>query len=83
MDSNVVGMDKRLLDFETMLTEAGFEDVMIDPKDDSQEFIRDWSTEHALEEYIVSAIIEGKKPLEMAEVDYIGSIFQLMKRGNS
>lgn len=49
-------------DLEAMLTEAGFEDVMIDPKDDSHEFIREWSPEHDLEEYIVSATIEGRKP---------------------
>lgn len=49
-------------DLEAMLTEAGFEDVMIDPKDDSHEFIREWSQEHDLEEYIVSATIEGRKP---------------------
>ena len=48
---------------EAMLAEAGFEDVLIEPKDDSHEFIREWSTDHDLEEYIVSATIEAKKPV--------------------
>lgn len=49
-------------DLETMLTAAGFEDVVIEPKDESHEFIREWSAEHGLEEYIVSATIEARKP---------------------
>lgn len=47
---------------ETMLAEAGFEDVRIVPEDESREFIREWSNEHDLDEYIVSAMIEGRKP---------------------
>lgn len=49
-------------DLESLLGEAGFEEVTVDPKDDSHEFIREWSAEHDLEEYIVSATIEGRKP---------------------
>ena len=49
-------------DLETMLTEAGFEDIVIEPKDESREFIREWSAEHDLDDYIVSATIEGRKP---------------------
>ncbi len=49
-------------DLESLLGEAGFEEVTVDPKDDSHEFIREWSADHDLEEYIVSATIEGRKP---------------------
>ncbi|UPM44181.1 arsenite methyltransferase [Halocatena salina] len=49
-------------DLERMLTEVGFEELAIDPKDDSHEFIREWSADHDLEEYIVSATIEARKP---------------------
>jgi arsenite methyltransferase len=49
-------------DLERLLDDAGFEDVRIVPKDESREVIREWSTEHALDEYIVSATIEGRKP---------------------
>ena len=41
---------------------AGFESVSIRPKADSEEFIGEWSDEHSLEEYLVSAVIEGEKP---------------------
>lgn len=47
---------------EYMLDDAGFEDVRIVPKDESRELIREWSAEHDLSEYIVSATIEGRKP---------------------
>lgn len=49
-------------DLDGMLTEAGFEGVTIEAKDNSREFIREWSTEHDLDEYIVSAAIEAQKP---------------------
>lgn len=45
-----------------MLTEAGFVDVEITPKDDSREFIREWDESLDLDEYIVSAAITGEKP---------------------
>ena len=49
-------------DLETMLAEAGFEDVAIEPKTESHEFIREWSAERDLSAYVVSATIEGRKP---------------------
>lgn len=49
-------------DLRTMLTAAGFEEVAIDPTDESHDFIREWSADHDLEEYIISATIEGRKP---------------------
>lgn len=49
---------------ETMLEEAGFVDVNIEPKNESQEFLREWSNEYDVSEYAVSAIIEATKPTE-------------------
>jgi arsenite methyltransferase len=49
-------------ELEAMLRDAGFVDVSIDPKDESEEFIRDWDEERDLSEYLVSASIEGRKP---------------------
>jgi len=45
-----------------MITQAGFCDVRIEPKDESKEFIRDWAPEHNVTDYVVSATIEGVKP---------------------
>lgn len=47
---------------ETMIKAAGFEDVHIEPKDESKEFIRDWAPDHNVTDYVVSATIEGVKP---------------------
>ncbi|ADJ14749.1 arsenite methyltransferase [Halalkalicoccus jeotgali] len=47
---------------EAMLAAAGFEDVGIDPKDDSEEFIREWSDERDPSEFVVSATIEARRP---------------------
>ena len=47
---------------EQMLTNAGFVDIRIEPKDDSAEFISEWDDERDMSEYVVSATIEGRKP---------------------
>ncbi|MUW13240.1 arsenite methyltransferase [Halorubrum sp. CBA1125] len=47
---------------ETILTDAGFESVTISPKDDSDEFIRDWDDEYDVSEFLVSATITARKP---------------------
>ncbi len=47
---------------ERMLDDAGFVDIQIEPKDDSDEFISEWDDERDLSEYIVSATIEARKP---------------------
>ncbi|MFD1641191.1 arsenite methyltransferase [Halohasta litorea] len=48
---------------ETMLEAAGFVGIEIEPKDESREFIREWSDEYDVSEYAVSATIEARKPL--------------------
>jgi len=47
---------------ESMLDEADFVNVTIEPKAESDEFIREWDDEHDLSDYIVSATIEAEKP---------------------
>jgi arsenite methyltransferase len=49
-------------ELEAMLTDAGFTDVAIEPKAESETFIRDWDAERDLSDYIVAARIEGRKP---------------------
>ncbi|SIR64836.1 Ubiquinone/menaquinone biosynthesis C-methylase UbiE [Haladaptatus litoreus] len=46
----------------TMLDDAGFEDIHIEPKEESDQFIREWDDSHDVSEYVVSATIEGHKP---------------------
>jgi hypothetical protein len=45
-----------------MLRDAGFEQIAIAPKDESKDFIRDWAPGRGVEDYVVSATIEGVKP---------------------
>jgi SAM-dependent methyltransferase len=47
---------------DAMLRDAGFVDVAIEPKDDSERFIREWDDERDLSEFLVSASITGRKP---------------------
>jgi arsenite methyltransferase len=49
-------------ELESMLRQAGFENIWIRPKDESKTFIRDWAPGSKIEDYIVSATIEGVKP---------------------
>ncbi len=49
-------------ELEMMMSEAGFENIRIVPKDESREFIRDWAPGRGVEEYVVSAYIEAVKP---------------------
>jgi len=49
-------------DLDAMIKDAGFEQVKIQPKDESKEFIRDWAPGQGVENYVVSATIEGIKP---------------------
>ncbi|WP_049906366.1 arsenite methyltransferase [Halorubrum aidingense] len=47
---------------ESMLADAGFTEVAIDPKAESESFIRDWDDDRDPSEYVVSATIEARKP---------------------
>ena len=52
-----------LLDIKAYLTDAGFEDIRISPKDESREFIREWVPGSKIVDYVVSATIEATKPM--------------------
>ncbi|MFB6353946.1 MAG: arsenite methyltransferase [Halobacteriales archaeon] len=45
-----------------MLAEAGFEQIDISPKHDSDRFIREWDDEYDVSEFLVSASITARKP---------------------
>ncbi|MDO9546838.1 MAG: arsenite methyltransferase [Pelolinea sp.] len=51
-----------ITDIENMLKNAGFEEIEIQPKDDSREFIRDWIPNSNIENYVISATIQAIKP---------------------
>ena len=46
---------------QTMLMQAGFEKIEIEPKDESRHFIKDWIPGANIDDYIVSAVIKGVK----------------------
>ncbi len=52
----------QVTDLETMLRDAGFEQIKIAPKDASRSFIREWLPGRRVEDYLVSATIEALKP---------------------
>jgi len=49
-------------DLIVMMRNAGFEKVVVEPKDETREFIRDWAPGRGVEDYVVSARIEAVKP---------------------
>lgn len=49
-------------ELETMLRDSGFEEIRVQPKDVSKEFIRTWTSGRDAADYVVSATIEAVKP---------------------
>jgi hypothetical protein len=47
---------------EAMLKKSGFQDIRIQPKEESRKFIRAWAPGRKVEDYVVSATIEAVKP---------------------
>lgn len=47
---------------EEMLRTNGFQRIRVTPKDESKTFIRDWTPDKAITDYVVSATIEAIKP---------------------
>jgi arsenite methyltransferase len=47
---------------ERLLHEAGFEEVVVAPKEESKVFMADWAPGAPITDYVVSAMIEGHKP---------------------
>ena len=50
-------------EIETFLEKAGFAEIRIRPRGESRDFIRNWVPGGKIEEYVVSATIEAKKPM--------------------
>jgi len=51
-----------ITELEDMLRESGFDNIRIQPKDESRQLIREWAPGRKIEDYIVSAAIEAVKP---------------------
>ncbi len=51
-----------ITDLEQAMADAGFVDIRIQPKDSSKEFIRDWAPGSGVEDYVLSATIEARRP---------------------
>ena len=49
-------------DLEKAMADAGFVDIQIAPKDESRDFIKDWAPGSGVEDYVLSATIEARKP---------------------
>jgi hypothetical protein len=47
---------------ETWLAKAGFIDIRVTPKAESRELIATWAPGIGIEDFVVSAIVEGRKP---------------------
>jgi SAM-dependent methyltransferase len=60
--SGCMGNASLIEELETIMADAGFADIRIQPKDESREFIRDWAPGRGVEAYVVSATIEATKP---------------------
>ena len=51
-----------ITNIESMLKDAGFEDITIKPKDESRDFLQNWMPDSKIEDCVVSATIEAIKP---------------------
>jgi SAM-dependent methyltransferase len=60
--SGCIGGAATAQELQAMLTEAGFGDIRIQPRNESRAFIKDWMPGSRAEDYIVSATIEAVKP---------------------
>jgi len=60
--SACVGGAATIDDTEKMLKDAGFENIKIEPKDESRDLISMWAPGHNAGDYIVSSYIEAIKP---------------------
>ena len=51
-----------MAELEILLSKAGFVDLMIQDKDNSDEIIRNWNFGNGIEKMVFSAYIQAKKP---------------------
>lgn len=49
-------------EIEAILAEAGFEDIRVQPKDESREFVAGWVPGANASDYVLSAVIQATKP---------------------
>jgi SAM-dependent methyltransferase len=49
-------------ELKTMLAQSGFADIVIEPKEESRTFIKEWVPGTKMEDYIASAVIKAVKP---------------------
>ncbi len=61
--SGCVGGTEKIEDIKSMLSDAGFSDINIQPKNESRDNIREWFPGRNLEDYVTSATIEATKPI--------------------
>ena len=61
--SGCVGNYSLIEDLEEIITAAGFNDIRIEPKGESKDFIRDWVPGRNISDYIVSATLNVIKPM--------------------
>jgi ubiquinone/menaquinone biosynthesis C-methylase UbiE len=59
--SNCIAGASSIDKLHTLLHNAGFSEISIEPKDKSREFIKDWAPGIGIENYVVSATIEAVK----------------------
>ena len=57
-----LGGGRRWTSWPSMLRDAGFVDIDIEPKEESREFIREWEPGTKLEDYVLSANIRRRSP---------------------
>jgi SAM-dependent methyltransferase len=60
--SGCVGGTEEIEIIESLLEQAGFEDIRIQPRFESRNSIREWFPGQNLEDYVASATIEARKP---------------------
>ncbi len=60
--SSCISGASTVAEIESFLLQAGFEDIRIQPKDASREFIREWVPGRRIDDYVLSATIEARKP---------------------
>lgn len=49
-------------ELKAMLKQSGFKDIVVEPKEESRAFIKDWVPGSKVEDYIVSAVIKAVRP---------------------
>ncbi|CAM4449041.1 arsenite methyltransferase [Paenibacillus phoenicis] len=59
--ANCISGASTVAEVREMLQSSGFNDIVVEPKDESREFIQDWVPGASMEDYIQSAVIKAVK----------------------